>query len=102
MKTINLTLLLQFAGLLHLGLIWAGLMMPRAVNLRANLARAAAVYFPAVLGLLHVHRPVPGELRPDHLCLRGNAGRRKRAGPGVVRVLRCLLDNPPLRGDVYI
>jgi hypothetical protein len=37
MKTVNLTLLLQFAGLLHLGLIWAGSMMPRAVNLRAHL-----------------------------------------------------------------
>jgi hypothetical protein len=37
MKTINLTLLLQFAGLLHLGLIAAGLMMPGAVNLRAHL-----------------------------------------------------------------
>jgi hypothetical protein len=37
MKLINLTLLLQFGGLLHLGLIWAGLMMPRVVNLRAHL-----------------------------------------------------------------
>jgi len=37
MKTINLTLLLQLAGVLHLGLVWAGLMMPRAVNLRTHL-----------------------------------------------------------------
>lgn len=37
MHTINLTLLLRFAGLLHLGLIWAGLMMPGAVNLRSHL-----------------------------------------------------------------
>ena len=37
MKTINLTLFLQLAGVLHLGLIWAGLMMPRAVNLRSQL-----------------------------------------------------------------
>jgi hypothetical protein len=37
MKTNNLILLLQCAGALHLGLIAAGLMMPRAVNLRAHL-----------------------------------------------------------------
>jgi hypothetical protein len=37
MKTLDLTLLLQLAGVLHLGLIWAGLLMPRAVNLRAHL-----------------------------------------------------------------
>jgi len=35
---INLTLLLQIAGVLHLGLICAGALMPQAVNLRANLA----------------------------------------------------------------
>ena len=33
----KLTLALQFAGLLHLGLIAAGLLMPRVVNLQANL-----------------------------------------------------------------
>src|SRR5262245_62010554 len=33
----KLTLALQFAGLLHLGLIAAGLLMPRAVNLQTNL-----------------------------------------------------------------
>ena len=38
MKPSTLTLLLQFAGTLHLGLICAGLMMPRAVNLRTHLA----------------------------------------------------------------
>lgn len=38
MKTTTLTQLLQFAGVLHLGLIWAGATMPRAVNLRAHLA----------------------------------------------------------------
>jgi len=38
MKMINLTLLLQIAGLLHLGLICAGALMPRAVDLRANIA----------------------------------------------------------------
>lgn len=35
---INLTLLLQIAGVLHLGLIVAGVMMPRVVNLRQHLA----------------------------------------------------------------
>lgn len=38
MKTMNLTLLLQIAGLMHLGLICAGALMPRAVNLRTNIA----------------------------------------------------------------
>lgn len=34
----NLILALQIAGLLHIGLICAGATMPRAVNLRANIA----------------------------------------------------------------
>lgn len=38
MKNINLTTLLQIAGLLHIGLICAGIMMPRAVNLRKHIA----------------------------------------------------------------
>ena len=33
----KLTLALQFAGLLHLGLIAAGVLMPQVVNLRTNL-----------------------------------------------------------------
>jgi hypothetical protein len=36
--TINLTLLLQAAGVMHLGLMSAGLMMPKVVNMRAHLA----------------------------------------------------------------
>src|SRR5260221_10942128 len=38
MKTTTLTLLLQIAGVLHLGLLCAGAVMPRAVNLRTHLA----------------------------------------------------------------
>ena len=38
MNTSTLTLLLQIAGILHLGLIAAGAMMRRVVNLRAHLA----------------------------------------------------------------
>jgi hypothetical protein len=38
MKTNILILLLQIAGLLHVGLIAAGLLMPRVVSLRENLA----------------------------------------------------------------
>jgi hypothetical protein len=34
----HLVLLLQFAGLMYLGLICAGALMPRAVNLKTNLA----------------------------------------------------------------
>lgn len=34
----QLILLLQLAGLMHLGLLCAGVLMPRAVNLKANLA----------------------------------------------------------------
>jgi hypothetical protein len=35
---INLTLLLQIAGVLHLGLMCAGLLMPRVVQMRSHLA----------------------------------------------------------------
>jgi hypothetical protein len=35
---INLTLLLQIAGVLHLGLMGAGLLMPRVVEMRRHLA----------------------------------------------------------------
>ena len=38
MKTNTLTLLLQIAGLLHLGLLCAGLLMPKVVGLREHLA----------------------------------------------------------------
>jgi hypothetical protein len=38
MKPNILTLLLQLAGLMHLGLLCAGLMMPGVVNLRSHLA----------------------------------------------------------------
>jgi hypothetical protein len=38
MKTTTLTLLLQIAGVLHLGLLCAGATMPRAVNLLTHLA----------------------------------------------------------------
>ena len=38
MKTSTMTLLLQIAAILHLGLLSAGFMMPRVVNLRAYLA----------------------------------------------------------------
>jgi hypothetical protein len=38
MKTPSLFILLQFAGLMHLGLIAAGALMPRAVNLRHHAA----------------------------------------------------------------
>ncbi len=34
----KLTLLLELAGVMHLGLMCAGALMPRAVNLRANIA----------------------------------------------------------------
>lgn len=36
--SINLTLLLQIAGVMHLGLMCAGLLMPRVVGMRAHLA----------------------------------------------------------------
>jgi hypothetical protein len=38
MKISTLTLLLQIAAILHLGLMCAGVLMPRAVKLRAHLA----------------------------------------------------------------
>jgi len=41
MKTPTLALLIQIAGLLHIGLIAAGVAMPRAVNLRPQIAGLA-------------------------------------------------------------
>src|SRR5436190_22008738 len=38
MKMLNLTLALQIAGILHLGLICASAMMPGVVRMRSNLA----------------------------------------------------------------
>ena len=38
MNTSTLTILLRFAGILHLGLLCAGLMMPGVVDLRTHLA----------------------------------------------------------------
>jgi hypothetical protein len=58
MNKATLTTLLQVAGLLHLGLLWAGASMPRVVNLRAHLSmlpvfirRLFLVYF-AFIGLI--------------------------------------------------
>jgi len=55
----KLTLLLQIAGLLHLGLLCAGALMPRTVNLREHLAslppfirRLFFVYFAFIALLL--------------------------------------------------
>jgi hypothetical protein len=42
MNTHTLTVLLQLAGILHLGLICAGLLMPRVVHLRAHLVTLPA------------------------------------------------------------
>src|SRR5438552_614064 len=60
MKTQTLTLLLQAAALLHIGLICAGASMPKAVNLTANLKRLPSfirrlflVYY-AFIGLMLV------------------------------------------------
>jgi FtsH-binding integral membrane protein len=38
MKTLNLVLALQIAGVLHLGLMCAGALMPRVVGMRSHLA----------------------------------------------------------------
>jgi len=60
MKTTTLITMLQIAGLLHLGLVWAGASMPRAVGLRQHIAvlppfirRLFLVYF-AFIGLILV------------------------------------------------
>jgi hypothetical protein len=60
MKTATLTTLLQIAALCHLGLVWAGVSMPKAVNLSGHLAtlpsfirRLFFVYF-AFVGLVLV------------------------------------------------
>ena len=60
MKTPTLVLLLQIAGMLHLGLAWAGATMPKAVSLRTHLLtlppfirRLFLVYF-AFIGMVLV------------------------------------------------
>jgi hypothetical protein len=60
MKTELLITLLQIAGFCHVGLVWAGASMPKAVNLRDHLAtlplfvrRLFLVYF-AFIGLVLV------------------------------------------------
>ncbi len=42
MNTPTLTVLLQLAAVSHLGLLWAGLTMPNAINLRSHLASIPA------------------------------------------------------------
>jgi hypothetical protein len=60
MKVTTLTHLLQIAGVLHLGLLWAGASMPRAINLRQHITtlptfirRLFLVYF-LFIGLMLV------------------------------------------------
>ena len=102
MKTMNLTLLLQIAGIMHLGLICAGALMPRAVNLRTNIAvlppfiqRLFWVYY-AFIGLCVV------SFRNHHDHFGRNVGRGQRAGTGHVFVHGDVLDIAPDRGNVCL
>src|SRR5437899_3927415 len=85
MKTSTLTLLLQIAAVLHVGLLCAGASMPRAVNLRAHLTtlppfirRLFFVYFSFIglmlagfgcLTFLFAHDMAAGEPLARGLCV---------------------------------
>jgi hypothetical protein len=85
MNTSTLTLLLQIAAILHIGLLCAGASMPKAVNLRGHLAtlppfirRLFFVYFSFIalmlvgfglLTFLFAHAMAAGEPLARALCL---------------------------------
>ena len=98
---ISLTLLLQVAGVLHLGLMSAGLLMPRAVNMRAHLAGLPAfirqlfwVYY-TFIGFCLVSFSIITIAFAETLAS-GNPGAR------LVRLLRRLLDAAAAGRDVRL
>jgi hypothetical protein len=84
MKTSTLTVLLQIAALLHIGLLCAGVSMPKAVNLRGHIAslppflrQLFLVYFSFIalmligfgaLTFLFAHSMAAGEPMARALC----------------------------------
>ena len=102
MKTNTLTLLLQIAAILHLGLLSAGFMMPGVVDLRAHLAllpmfirRLFWVYY-SFIGLCLVSF---GCLT---FALARTLARREHFGERAVRLFRRVLDAAADSSDVHL
>jgi hypothetical protein len=87
MNTATLTALLKIAGLLHLGLIWAGASMPKAVNLREHLA----VLPPFIRRLFFVYLSFIGLMLAGFGCLTFFYAHAMAAGEPVARALCVLL-----------
>jgi hypothetical protein len=87
MNTATLTALLKIAGLLHLGLIWAGASMPKAVNLRAHLA----VLPPFIRRLFFVYLSFIGLMLAGFGCLTFFYAHAMATGEPVARALCVLL-----------
>ena len=67
MKTLNLILALQIAGVLHLGLICAGSMMPGVVGM-SNIQFINASQLPAfLLRPVKLPKPAPGKKSPEEV-----------------------------------
>src|SRR5664279_2384127 len=91
MKTSTITLLLQIAAILHLGLLSAGFMMPLVVNLRAHLALLPIF----IRRLFWVYYSFIG------LCV-VSVGRREHFGQGALRLFRRVLDAAVDCSDIYL
>ena len=82
----TLTILLQIAGLLHIGLVWAGASMPAAVNLRGHLATLP----PFIRRLFYVYLSFIGMLLVGFGCLTFFFAGALASGGGLARGI-CLL-----------
>src|SRR5438477_8969619 len=82
----TLITLLQIAAVLHLGLVWAGASMPRAVNLRAHLATLP----PFIRRLFFVYFSFIGLVLIGFGCLTFFFAEAMAAGEPLARAL-CLL-----------
>ena len=103
---LNLRLLLQVAGVLHLGLMCAGLLMPRVVDMRAHLAALPPfirqlfwVYY-SFIGLCLVSFSVITIVFADTLAAGGNLARALCVFFGAFWTLRlivatCVFDMRP-------
>jgi hypothetical protein len=87
MKTATLTTLLQIAALCHLGLVWAGASMPKAVNLRGHLATLP----PFIRRLFFVYFTFIGLVLVGFGCLTFFFAEAMAAGEPLARALCVLL-----------
>ena len=87
MKTATLTTLLQIAALCHLGLVWAGASMPKAVNMRGHLATLP----PFIRRLFFVYFTFIGLMLVGFGCLTFFFAEAMAAGEPLARALCVLL-----------